>query len=458
MRRYWIIGSVLLLLLIGGGIIYWQQTTTEPEQSNTPEATRTEVIPTGFDNIRAEGVVVARQSVALVMQESGTITEIFVKEGDFVDAGEPIFQLDTTTADFAIEQAGFALAQAETAKQTALAALDAGQDELALAETAVIAANIRLEALLAPPTPEQLALAASEILLAEADIENASANQASLTQAVSEAELLAAQAQLQEAQATEKILQDASGDLYRNEITGEIVQDVAIQLNAAVAAVNAAQAQLDALSAGATLAQRQAALANVEAAQAQQVAAQAQLELLLAGAKAEEVEVAEIAVLQAQATVSQTAVSLAILETDVAEAETAVLMAQLNLTALETQRDNLTLRAPFAGILTELPITIGEQITFGDSVGTLADTSQWFLQTIDLTELEVIGISSGMTAQIELTSHPDIALEGIVEAIALVPTETRGDVTYEVTILLTETDRFSLRSGMTGVVTIDTNN
>ena len=73
------------------------------------------------------------------------------------------------------------------------------------------------------------------------------------------------------------------------------------------------------------------------------------------------------------------------------------------------------------------------------------------VKTTDLTELDVINISEGQTVTVTLDAMPESPLTGTVLSIGQTFSESQGDVVYEVTIALTETDP-AMRWGMTAVV------
>jgi multidrug resistance efflux pump len=83
---------------------------------------------------------------------------------------------------------------------------------------------------------------------------------------------------------------------------------------------------------------------------------------------------------------------------------------------------------------------------------TLADLSQWEVQTDDLTELEVVHIQAGQTVTVELDALPGVQLSGKVKSVAAKYVENRGDITYTTTIALTSSDP-QMRWGMTAKVT-----
>jgi len=112
---------------------------------------------------------------------------------------------------------------------------------------------------------------------------------------------------------------------------------------------------------------------------------------------------------------------------------------------------NAEVRAPFAGVITNLDLKVGEFSASGVPVLTIADTSNWVVKTTDLTEIDVVDLSEGQPVTVILDAIPDVELKGNVFSIGQNYSENQGDIVYEVTILLTESDP-AMRWGMTAEV------
>jgi multidrug resistance efflux pump len=97
---------------------------------------------------------------------------------------------------------------------------------------------------------------------------------------------------------------------------------------------------------------------------------------------------------------------------------------------------------------------VGEQVTAGQPVLTLADFSTWVVETDNLTEIDVVKIAPGQGASIVLDALPDKTLRGEVSEIGTVFEEKRGDITYTVDVTLLDGDPLA-RWGMTAEVTFD---
>jgi multidrug resistance efflux pump len=112
---------------------------------------------------------------------------------------------------------------------------------------------------------------------------------------------------------------------------------------------------------------------------------------------------------------------------------------------------NAEVRAPFAGIITNLDLKVGEFASAGTPIITIADTSKWVIKTTDLTEIDVVELADGQPVSIILDAIPDVTLQGNVFSIAQNYSENQGDIVYEVTVLLTDSDP-AMRWGMTAEV------
>ncbi len=126
--------------------------------------------------------------------------------------------------------------------------------------------------------------------------------------------------------------------------------------------------------------------------------------------------------------------------------------AQIAVQAAETRLNNLELRATINGTVAKMDLVVGSQVTPNVVVVTIADFSAWYVETDNLTEIEVIDIQLGQSVSIVPDALPELMLKGTVESIGQVFEEKRGDITYTTKILLTESDP-RLRWGMTVLIT-----
>jgi multidrug resistance efflux pump len=139
---------------------------------------------------------------------------------------------------------------------------------------------------------------------------------------------------------------------------------------------------------------------------------------------------------------------------DVVAAQERINAAEANLAAAQAALDNLELLSTIDGTVLDLDLKVGERVSPAQPVVTITDFSQWFVETDNLTEIEVVDISEGQAVEIVPDALPDLTLTGVVDKISDQFEEKRGDVTYTVRILMNEIDP-RLRWGMTVIATFE---
>ena len=359
---------------------------------NAPSADSPVVDAAPPGQVIAEGHLVPARDTWLSVGARGPILEILVSEGDSVTQGQPLLRLGDS-------------AQAE-------AALEAARAELAAAQQAY-----------------------------DAFLRNADQAKAQAWQAYMQAQIARARAQsawdaldeqalqdaidrtLSDVRAREKDLQDAQDTFDRyadldknnpNRTQAKAALDTAINdYNLAVEAWLTAQQALDG---------PRAALDAALAAEAE--AKRVYDDILANGYDSEQKALLEARLNAAKAQVG-------------------------NAEALLNQ---YTLSAPFDGTVTRISVEVGQRIGPETPAIQLADFSAWYVETSDLTELEVVNVSPGQQADISVDALPDASLTGTVTEIAPVYTPKGGDILYTVTLKVPQGDP-ALRWGMTVEVT-----
>ena len=122
--------------------------------------------------------------------------------------------------------------------------------------------------------------------------------------------------------------------------------------------------------------------------------------------------------------------------------------AKAQVDAAQSALEGYELKAPFAGTITDINVEIGQLVGPAKWVVQLADLSAFYIETSDLTELEVVKISENQAVEIVPDALSDLLLRGSVESISQSFKTQAGDVVYTVKIDLLETDP-SLMWGMT---------
>jgi multidrug efflux pump subunit AcrA (membrane-fusion protein) len=133
---------------------------------------------------------------------------------------------------------------------------------------------------------------------------------------------------------------------------------------------------------------------------------------------------------------------------DLELAEASVRSAQAQLAAAQAALMDVELVAPYNGTVVELQVVEGEPVLPNQPVVLVADLSEWYVETTDLTEMDVVRIDASQPVRLRPDAIPDLFLSGSVESISQVYRQSRGDITYTVRILLNESDP-RLRWGMT---------
>jgi HlyD family secretion protein len=400
--------------------------------------------------IIAEGRVLPRQFVQLSFSTGGKVAQVLHAEGDQVAEGAVLARLENSEA-LAAEVARAELerlnAQQAVTDLNESAAMTRAQAEqaVALAQDALEKAQRRLKNTVSP----DVAFYQDRVDDARRALTVAQQNAEIIDIGGLNAALTAAQDALEDAENTLTTFTDLEAR-YPGGYT-DALKEAQKAHDLAVNNVKTIELQIDQARSGNTAALRDAqealddALANLADAQA--------------GPEATKLALAQADVTLAQATLDDAHAHLAKVATgpdpeQLALAETRVATAEAALIAAQAALDKNELRAPFAGTLATLSLKVGEQVGPGQAVMTLADFSGWMVETDNLTEIEVVKITSGQGVDIVLDALPDTTLRGQVVSIRDVFEEKRGDVTYTVKITMTDAHP-QMRWGMTAQVTFD---
>lgn len=428
MPRRLIIAAILIILLAGcaGGS---QGATSNDEQIVT--AFTGDLAATAS----ASGKVLPQRSAAIAVETPGIARAVFVQEGEAVEAGAPLVQLETADLEAAVENARHDLALQQANLEDLLA--DPLPEEVAAAEAAVESARAQLQTLQDGPRPEEIAAAEANLAAAEAGVW-ASSEQAQQAQSgANESEIARARAQLAAAELELTRAQQANEDNPVFETHQAMVE--------AQEAVDVARAELDALLAGPNDDSVGAAQAGVGASAAQRDARQAELDQLRAGAGPTQIAAAEATLAQAEAALD--ALISGPTEEAVRAAEAQVRQAELALEDAEAMLEEATLRAPFAGVVTAVHVQEGELAA--DLVAEILDTdSLEVVLTVD--EADIGALEPGQQATVTLETWPDESFESEIINIAPTASTTAESalVTYAVHLSLDQATR-PVRAGMT---------
>lgn len=346
-NRRWIIGGIVGLVLVGlcGGGAFLAQSSarTAAEQLAASKWKTAEVTSGTIDaSVSGTGNVAAASEAGLQFSTTGTVKQIFVKEGDKVKAGQPLAQLDSADLELAVDSAQADLKQAKAEYDKLMAG--ATPEELAQAKAALDQARGQytqtvgsvtksdIDAAKANLTKAKEALAQLEAGPKSADqrsyqsaLDQAQANlqnqRDSLSQAKTNAKASLDQAvnSLSQAQASYSVakhnwdyVQDTGRDPVNPSVTGSDGKKTANTLNDGARQQyysTYVQAETSLHNAESAVAQAQAAydtarqneIVGVQSAQQQLDKAQGDMDELNAGAKADELAAARAQVASAQA-------------------------------------------------------------------------------------------------------------------------------------------------------------
>jgi HlyD family secretion protein len=377
----WVVVIVVLLAIAAGAGYWWFATDGESIRAQLPQpnAQATDIVGSG---------TIEADQIAITSQLGGRITDIKVDEGDEVQAGELLLQLDTT--DY--------LAQ---------------QREL---EAALAAANANLDEVESGPRPE-------EIAIAEAKLQEAIAAEKAADAVWQQAKILAANPQELETQ-----LDQMNGQLAiaESDVEGaetqlkmaEIDRDEALRNqsnHAALTQQEIAQKQVDAASAQLQMAQTQRDGVKENVQQMEKMVSFPVQLIVLANQAGASYHLTQAGIVIAEANLAVASAGPRQEEIDVAAAQ--VQQAEAALAKVQVYLDLLTLTAPQQGVVSQRPCQVGELAAPGAELLTLADLEQVKL-TVYIPETQIGRVQEGQTAHVYIDAYPDQVFEGTVSYIA----------------------------------------
>jgi multidrug resistance efflux pump len=302
---------------------------------------------------------VESRTIALGSRAGGRVQKVLIEEGDTVTAGQPLIILEPGDWPAQLEQAQAQLAQAQAT----------------------------LDKLKAGARPEEIVAAKARAASAQAAL------QETATGARSE-EVAAAQARLTSAEvAVEKAQLDAARQHKLKDSGAAIPADVDnadIALKGAIAQRDAAREQLDELKNGS----RREDVAQAKAHAAEQVASE---NLVIAGTRAEDIEIAQAQVKGAQGRVDQ----------------------------IKALIDELTIKAPtdmrkgWTARVEAMDLRPGDILGVSQTAVTLVEDDQLYLR-IYVPETEIGHIAVKQPVKISVDSFPGQKFDGVVQEISQV--------------------------------------
>lgn len=436
-KRLWIIAGVVLIVAIIGWWVY----STLAENTATgsaPPAESTATAQNTTDNvIWASGKLLPAQWAALSPATGGTVQTVHVQEGDTVQAGDVLVDLDNGVLQSQVDAAAAALAEAEAARDKVIAGATAAQRAAAQADLAATQAGVA-------QAEAALDQARSGVAAAEAQVAIAQAQYNELASRPSAAQRIAAQKEVDRARALLDQAQAAYDQVRGDPNIGALPQAVALQQ--ATATYEAAVAAADVALQRATPQQLAVAQAQINAARAQAQVAQAQ------------VPATEAAILSAQATVQRAQAALDEVEAGATQEERAMAGARVQsaraaLATAQAQLDQARVSAPFAGQVGSVTTRPGELAVAGQPLVTIGNIAGLRVETTDLRETDVTRVRVGMPVEVTFDALPGQTFQGTINRIAPMSTVEKGSTNYTLVVDLPELDA-NLRWGMTAFVNI----
>ncbi len=123
-------------------------------------------------------------------------------------------------------------------------------------------------------------------------------------------------------------------------------------------------------------------------------------------------------------------------------------LAKANLEAAQDALSGYLITAPFNGVIAEVNVKIGEQVTAETRAVSVVDFSSWLVETTDVNELEVVKLRIGQKVLMTPDALPDVQLKGVITEISNSYTQQGGDILYLVRVSVTNPSE-NLRWGMT---------
>ncbi|MEJ2733502.1 MAG: efflux RND transporter periplasmic adaptor subunit [Anaerolineae bacterium] len=394
---------VLLLLVVVAGALAggWWWARTSPEQATEflvnggLEAARAEEFVAQLGgragSVEEQAMVVSGsiegEEVTIVSEFGGRIISLDVEEGDQVEVGHVLVELDTSLlqADMAQAEAGAMAAEAN------LANVKAGTHP-----AEIMAAQALLQQAIAERSAAETAWRDSLAVLG-----NPQEIEAQVAEARAAVDLAAVQIEQMEAQlASAKVERDryrAQGSMEEKWLY--VIYNY--QVEAAEAALDAARANRQ--GAEETLATLEALRDNPLAVVSEMHMAEAQYDIAVAG-----VAVAKAKLDELQA--GPTAEEVAVAEAQVAQARSAI-------SALETKIEKMTLRSPIAGLVTSRSVHEGEAAIAGATLLSVANLDEVQL-TVYIPEDELGRVYLGQQVEVQVDSFPGRVFTGTVSYIS----------------------------------------
>jgi HlyD family secretion protein len=410
--RWWIAG--VLILAIAGGGYYYYYSTTHSRRTNTVTVAPVQTATAFRGNIVLQasgaGTLIPANQISFGFGTSGQITELDVKIGDHVEAGQVLGKIDDAAAQAAYDQAKRNLADLSTP-----AAVAAAEQAVAQAEVDITNAHTALQRLISPDVmywEDQVASAEDALKTAQADggASPTAEQQAKIDQA--NKDLTRAQNNLQAAKIA--YIKDYVPATFSYQVTHQETINLRVTDVTTTEVIPPSDAEIA------------AARATYQLAIENQKQAQAYLDLLNGKALPQDVPGSSL---------------------------TSLVAAQ---TALQTAQDNLNatqLISPITGTVTDLTANVGDNVS-NSSIITVADISQPYTVDAYFDTEDWLNVQVGYEANITFDVLPDDSFTGKVTVVYPTLDTSSNSPLVHVTIKLTEATTSDLPVGATASVDV----
>ena len=395
-KKFWIVPVTLLLAAVLSGGYYY---VVRPQAASAaPAATvATATVTRGDLTVSASGsgTLEPASEVSIGFQDGGMLSEVSVKVGDTVEAGQTLARLDDTEAQSAVAEAQISLQLAELAQ--ADLAQGANAADVAAAQASLSTAKANLTALTAPGSSAAVTAAQQTLASAQAALN-------SLLAGPTENDLTELAATLQKATVAVQQAQTAYDKVsWRNDVG---MTSEAADLQEATIDYEAAKAAYESAAQGAST-------EEIASARAAVATAQANLEDLTGSPDPDELAADQAGVDQAQSELDELLAGAS--ASDLETARLDVEQARLTLESAQRALAQATLVSPIAGVVTEIDAQAGETVDSGTFI-TVADMSHPQLQ-FWVEENDLSSVGKGNTVSVVFDALPDDTFNGTITSV-----------------------------------------
>ena len=351
-------------------------------------------------------------------------------------------------AEIALDQANHALLNAQDKYNSVAGPLldDSGNLKSGLSQTQIDNYNTTLRALQdAEDNYRKADLSLNDARLqetqnlqsAQAQLNDANIQLSTLLEGPTVSDLAAAQASVDQAQnsldklkapptASDLASAQASVDQAKNNLEKLKAPPTASDIATAQASVDQAQNALDKLKAGATDTDIKAAAASV-------AQAQASFEKLKAPPTAADQTAAQTSVDQAKNNLD--ALKAGPAATDLSSAQATVDQAKANLDQAKSKLDGSGIKAPFDGVVSDVPVQAGQLVSANTVVAEMVDNSAYHLD-MNVSETDISRVKTGLPVDVTFDALSGEVYTGTITFVSPKASVQQGVVSYMATVTL----------------------